>query len=101
SDTDRDHMRDGDELLNSTDPLVPDGPVVDSDGDGISDSAEARYKTNAGSPDMDRDGLPDNYELLLGFDPGNPDTDGDGLLDGWEATPLRYRFLPRQWHFQD
>jgi hypothetical protein len=48
-------------------PLLPPGHV-DSDGDGLSDSAEL---------------------LLYGTDPFNPDTDGDGLPDGVEAASCR------------
>lgn len=36
-------------------------------------------------PDTDGDGLSDAAEALLGTDPNNPDTDGDGLCDGAEV----------------
>lgn len=42
--------------------------------------------------DSDGDGLSDDEEAALGTDPNNPDTDGDGVLDGAEfdcgADPL-------------
>ena len=34
--------------------------------------------------DTDGDGVPDSAEAFLGTDPNNPDTDGDGLGDGLE-----------------
>ncbi|MCH2332333.1 MAG: hypothetical protein MK312_12480, partial [Roseibacillus sp.] len=35
--------------------------------------------------DTERDGLSDTAEAIVGTDPENPDTDGDGLSDGAEA----------------
>jgi hypothetical protein len=37
-----------------------------------------------GSLDTDQDGVPDTAEILLGLNPNNPDSDGDGILDGDE-----------------
>ena len=65
-----------------TDPLV-----ADTDGDGISDSAEVNtYGSDPTATDTDADGLPDAQEAALGTSLNNPDSDGDGLLDGWEVS---------------
>jgi len=61
--------------------------MADSDGDGLSDAAEAALGTNDG------DGLSDAVEAALGTNPNNPDSDGDGIDDGTEvgsdpAAPL-------------
>ncbi len=72
----------------------------DTDGDGLTDFAEARSSyTDGGAnplqPDTDGDGLPDALEDENGdglwdpateTDPSVPDTDFDGLLDGDEDT---------------
>jgi hypothetical protein len=60
--------------------------VVDTDGDGLSDSLEAFYNTNPLIKDTDRDGLSDGDEVTRGSDPLDEDTDNDGLLDGEEVT---------------
>jgi thiol-disulfide isomerase/thioredoxin len=36
--------------------------------------------------DSDGDGLSDSAEIELGSDPNNTDSDGDGYQDGWEVT---------------
>ena len=79
----------------------PDGPVPDSDRDGLSDAMEAELGTLRHRPDSDArddevaDGYGDLFETRLrakGFDPTSPDapalvctehedTDGDGLID--------------------
>ncbi len=74
-----------------------DGPIPDSDADGLSDAAEAELGTNPRAADTDGDGIQDRVEQLLStvnLDPLNPDeppvcasvapeadTDGDGLTD--------------------
>jgi hypothetical protein len=73
-------------------PDLPSGPV-DSDGDGLSDNAEAGLGTNPLSKDSDGDGLEDGYEVQWGLQPTEADTDGDGLDDGdevdvWGTNPL-------------
>ena len=89
-----------------TDPLNS-----DTDGDGLSDSAEIQLGTNPGNIDTDGDGVSDGDEVFLGMnpllkdtdndgdglpywrevdelwtDPDEADTDGDGLDDGWEVS---------------
>lgn len=58
----------------------------DQDLDGLSDSDEAKYKTNPASSDTDEDGLTD-YQEIFNFktDPLKADTDGDSFADGYEV----------------
>ncbi len=70
---------DGDSLGNACD--------TDDDNDGLSDSQEATFGTNALQPDTDGDGLTDGAEVNThGTNPLLVDTDGDGLSDGAEIT---------------
>jgi hypothetical protein len=67
-------------------PLTLDCVCRDTDGDGLSQYAEAYVKTRAGLIDSDGDGVPDAMEVRYGLDPTEPnvsgiDTDGDGLPD--------------------
>jgi len=73
----------------------------DTDGDGLSQFAEAYLGTNTGLMDSDGDGIPDGLEVLYGKDPLRPDqnvdTDGDGIADVDEiraGTDLRRRDRP-------
>lgn len=60
-------------------------PVVDSDGDGLTDDEEAILGTDPFNPDTDGDGLSDGDEInVYGTNPLNPDTDGDGVDDKTE-----------------
>lgn len=66
----------------------------DRDRDGLSDSAEARYKTNPRKADTDADGLKDGAEVnRYKTKPRRADTDGDALRDGAEVK--RHRTNPR------
>ncbi len=77
----------------SANPFTPSGE--DTDGDGFTDSDEARMGTDpndasdpAGSDDADQDGLTNAQEWTFGTDPSRKDTDGDGIDDG----SVTYRF---------
>ncbi|HYE61968.1 MAG TPA: polymorphic toxin-type HINT domain-containing protein [Phycisphaerales bacterium] len=89
-DHDRDGLPDAWELVVGLDPELPEqgpgapGNQVDSDGDGLCDSVEARLGTNASSPDTDGDGLLDGDEIAVGLDPRDYDSDDDGVFDGAE-----------------
>lgn len=75
------------------------GPLVDSDGDGLSDAQERLLGTSPTTPDTDGDGISDFVEELVQFDPLVPDdpaacrtilpvdrdTNLDGLTDCDEA----------------
>jgi hypothetical protein len=73
----------------------PDSPLTqgcvcrDTDGDGLSQYAEAYLQTRAGLVDSDGDGIPDSIEARYGLDARAPnasgiDTDGDGVPDALE-----------------
>ena len=59
-------------------------PIVDSDGDGLSDATEAALGTDPNNADTDGDGLADGAGGIvpLAALPGGVDTDGDGFVDG-------------------
>ena len=63
-------------------------PLVDRDGDGLSDRAEQKLGTDPDNPDTDGDGLSDGEEVALGTDPNDPDTDHDGIDDADDPDPL-------------
>jgi outer membrane protein OmpA-like peptidoglycan-associated protein len=86
-DTDRDGLKDGDEVHKyMTNPLK-----FDTDGDGLSDGDEVmKYHTNPNTMDSDGDGLSDYDEVMkYKTDPNKSDTDGDGLSDGDEIQKYR------------
>ncbi len=67
-------------------PLTPGCTARDTDGDGLSQYAEAYLRTGPSLVDTDGDGIPDGIEAKYGLDPlarvpGGYDTDGDGLPD--------------------
>lgn len=79
---------------------TPEGPVVDSDADGLDDASEREQGTDPVLRDSDGDSIGDLVEILVGFDPlvadeplaCNPllrperDRDLDGLTDCEEAV---------------
>ncbi len=67
-----------------TSPFTPGCVSRDTDGDGLSQFAEAYLGTQGTSVDTDLDGIPDGLEVRSGLDPTVPntgDTDGDGAGD--------------------
>ncbi len=68
----------------------PSNPVMflfDTDGDGLSDEAEAAAGTNPAVADTDGDGLKDGEEVNVhGTNPLAVDSDGDGLSDKFEVS---------------
>lgn len=69
--------------------IAKDNRPKDTDGDGLSDEDEVKYKTDPKNPDSDGDTLGDGNEIqgvgadLIKTDPAKKDTDEDGL-DDWE-----------------
>ncbi|WP_437676771.1 hypothetical protein [Sorangium sp. So ce131] len=69
-----------------------DAPIVDTDGDGLSDAAEEEIGTDPNDADSDDDGVIDGDEPNYSDDHDgdgainalDPDSDGDGLFDGTE-----------------
>ncbi|MCI4443282.1 MAG: gliding motility-associated C-terminal domain-containing protein, partial [Lentimicrobium sp.] len=80
-------------------------PVLDCDGDGVKNGQELLDGTNPldqcsfilsnvtvvpsatwSTADCDNDGLTNGNEVTLGTNPLNPDTDGDGVKDGKEVS---------------
>ena len=78
-DRDGDGLKDEEERLLGTDPLL-----ADSDEDGANDLEDRFPLDPTEKVDTDGDGLGDNRELNLGLDPELTDTDGDGFDDGEE-----------------
>ncbi|WP_455392711.1 transglutaminase domain-containing protein [[Eubacterium] cellulosolvens] len=88
ADTDDGGTWDGIENETGFNPLDPEDDIVpDSDGDGLSDSEEAIWKTNKTDPDTDGDGLLDGEEVKkYTTNPLSNDTDSDGIEDMEEVT---------------
>lgn len=60
---------------------------ADSDGDGLTDAAEAEVNADPANVDTDGDGLTDGDEVqVYGTAVLAPDSDGDGVLDGDEVS---------------
>ncbi len=60
--------------------------VIDTDGDGLTNTEEQQAGTNVSKPDTDSDLLGDREEVqVYGTDPLRADTDGDGFTDGQEV----------------
>jgi outer membrane protein OmpA-like peptidoglycan-associated protein len=86
-DTDKDALKDGDEVnVHKTDPLK-----ADTDGDGLNDGDEmTKHKSDPLKADTDGDGLNDGDEVTkYKTDPSKADSDGDSLTDGAEVSMHR------------
>ncbi len=96
-DTDKDGVKDKDDLCPEVAGLKEFNGCPDTDADGIQDSEdkcpnEAGLTEFNGCPDSDNDGFPDNVDLcpdVAGLEQFNgcPDTDGDGVMDSKDACP--------------
>jgi len=96
-DTDKDGVKDKDDLCPETPGLEQFNGCPDTDSDGIQDSEdkcpnEAGLVEFNGCPDSDGDGFADKEDMcpdvagLAQFN-GCPDTDGDGVMDSKDACP--------------
>ncbi len=72
--------------------IISRASITDTDGDGLTDEEETKYKTNPNQADSDGDGVSDLEEIQKGTDPnkadqipGDVDSDGDGLTNDEEA----------------
>lgn len=84
----------------------PQGTLVDTDQDGLSDGREKLLGTNPTLPDTDGDRVLDGEEVdLYQTDPKKADTDGDGTNDGTEievgTNPLSAASKPTTPVFMD
>jgi subtilisin-like proprotein convertase family protein len=74
-------------------------PVVDSDGDGLSDADEALLGTNPFNADSDGDLLNDGTEVMrLGTNPLNVDSDADGIRDDVEVRGVVLSGQTQRWY---
>ena len=96
-DTDKDGVKDKDDLCPETPGLEQFSGCPDTDSDGIQDSEdkcpnEAGLTEFNGCPDSDGDGFADKEDMcpnVAGLEQFNgcPDTDGDGVMDSKDACP--------------
>jgi MYXO-CTERM domain-containing protein len=78
---------DEDGIIDALDPDHTDGPVMDPDGDGLSNAEEETAGTDPLVADTDGDGLSDGDEVNThGTDPLAVDSDGDGYNDDQEVA---------------
>jgi hypothetical protein len=61
---------------------------IDSDGDGLTDSAETALGLPVDDPDADNDGLCDGPGTVAGVCVGGEDLNGNGLIDANESDPF-------------
>jgi hypothetical protein len=93
-DPDADGLSSAEEQALGTDPNV-----ADSDGDGLTDDAEANtYGSDPAIADSDGDGLDDGEEVFYGLDPLNPDSrgysNGYPLMPNTQKSALMRRPIP-------
>jgi hypothetical protein len=83
NDTDSDFIPDEWEVLNDTNPLVPDS-FLDYDNDNLANYFEYLYKTDPWLYDTDNDGHSDGEEILFGTNPLDPNSHPT------ESSPVDY-----------
>ena len=71
-------------VADGTDPLDSTDDLLDSDGDGLTDTLELSLGSNPYDTESDGDGISDAHEYSIGTDPGSADSDNDGLDDDVE-----------------
>lgn len=88
-DTDKDLLKDGEEVARGKNPLVADADDLFSDvnGDGVIDSIGVQLGHQPSATDSDGDGVSNADELLMCTSPVRADTDGDGVNDGADKFP--------------
>jgi len=82
-DSDGDGLSDEAEAVLGTDPHDP-----DTNHDGITDGNAVAAGISPTSMDVDGDGIPNAVEILNGTNPFSADTDGDGYNDNVDAFPI-------------
>ncbi len=84
-------------LISPTTVMTPtSSPIIDSDGDGLTDEEERKLGLNINSLDTDKDGLGDYIEVKqYKTNPTLKDTDADGLTDREEL--IIYQTDPLKW----
>ena len=92
--TDDDGWDDGDGWGNSTADTINygDGPIRDSDGDGVTNRDESEMGTDPNNPDSDGDGFDDGVEVNGHTDP--TDADDHPYEGGWPIDSCRNDLVP-------
>jgi hypothetical protein len=89
TDTDQDGMEDHWESAHGLDPANSADASFDTEGDGVSNLQEFKFRADPFSRDTDLDGSPDAYEIAFGLNPaladGAADKDGDGVPNDEDA----------------
>ena len=86
SDSDRDGISDGQEIVLGLDPLAPIDPFLDLDGDGLTHDQELACGSNPLMVDSDGDGLDDATELRNGWNPNWPGETNEANAPGGAFT---------------
>lgn len=78
-------------------------PILDSDGDGLTDEEELSLGTNPNEIDTDQDGYLDLAEIQSGYDPaGSGRLEDSQFISRYQNNNLNYSFLyPNSWIVRD